>query len=136
MGLKPNADDRHEGQIYNSEDGKNYDVSIWVDEPNALNVRGLPARLPVRLADLDPDDRRPAGQLTGPTNGAGGPSADPEWAPEILDPGCGEAACRGARRAQALSPGRRPSRPALPGRSAPGRGSGGDPGAPSATRAA
>ncbi|WP_298967430.1 DUF2147 domain-containing protein [uncultured Methylobacterium sp.] len=82
MGLKPNAENRHEGQIYNSEDGKNYDVSIWVDEPNELNVRGCllgflcGSQTWTRVTDVLP------GQLTGPTNGPGGPSADPEWAPK------------------------------------------------------
>ena len=34
LGLKPNADAHYEGKIYNSEDGKSYDVTIWTDAPN------------------------------------------------------------------------------------------------------
>ncbi|MFE1598706.1 DUF2147 domain-containing protein [Methylobacterium sp. ID0610] len=82
MGLKPNAEDRYEGQIYNSEDGKNYDVSIWVDEPGELSVRGCllgflcGSQTWTRTTDILP------GQLTGPTNGPGGPRPDAEWTPK------------------------------------------------------
>lgn len=81
MGLKLNADQRFEGKIYNSEDGKSYDVTIWADEPAELTVKGCliaflcKSQAWTRVSDVLP------GQLTGPTNGAGGPRSDAEWMP-------------------------------------------------------
>ncbi|KQP49024.1 MULTISPECIES: DUF2147 domain-containing protein [unclassified Methylobacterium] len=82
MGLKPNADSRFEGKIYNSEEGKSYDVTIWTEERNELSIRGCMLAILcgsetwMRVNDVLP------GQLTGPTNGPGGPRADAEWAPK------------------------------------------------------
>lgn len=82
MGLKPNADGRYEGKIYNAEDGKFYDVTIWSEQPTELSVRGCllailcGSQTWARTTDLAP------GQLAGPTNAAGGPRADAEWAPK------------------------------------------------------
>ncbi|WP_336486890.1 DUF2147 domain-containing protein [Methylobacterium nigriterrae] len=82
MGLKPNADGRFEGKIYNAEEGKFYDVSIWTEQPTELSVRGCMLAILCgsqtwnRVTDVAP------GQLTGPTNGPGGPRADAEWAPK------------------------------------------------------
>lgn len=86
MGLKPNAENRHEGQIYNSEDGKFYDVSVWVEDPGELNVRGCllgflcGSQSWTRVTDVAP------GQLTGPTNQPGGPRPDAEWTPKPPPP--------------------------------------------------
>jgi uncharacterized protein (DUF2147 family) len=80
MGLKPNADAHYEGKIYNSEDGKSYDVTIWTDAPNELTVRGCliaflcKSQTWNKVVDLAP------GQLAGPTNGSNGPRSDPEFA--------------------------------------------------------
>ena len=82
MGLKPNADSRFEGKIYNSEEGKSYDVTIWSEQPTELSIRGCMLAILcgsqtwTRVSDVAP------GQLTGPTNGPGGPRADAEWAPK------------------------------------------------------
>ena len=79
MGLKLNADSHYEGKIYNSEDGKSYDVTIWTDAPNELTVRGCliaflcKSQTWNKVADLAP------GQLAGPTNGSSGPRSDPEF---------------------------------------------------------
>jgi uncharacterized protein (DUF2147 family) len=79
MGLKPNADARYEGKIYNSEDGKSYDVTIWTETPGELTVRGClvaflcKSQTWNRVSDVLP------GQLTGPTNTANGPRTDPEY---------------------------------------------------------
>ena len=79
LGLKPNADARYEGKIYNSEDGKSYDVTIWTETPGELTVRGCliaflcKSQTWTKVADVLP------GQLTAPTNAAGGPRTDPEW---------------------------------------------------------
>ncbi|GJD34189.1 DUF2147 domain-containing protein [Methylobacterium aerolatum] len=81
MGLKPNDDARYEGQIYNSEDGKFYKVTIWTEAPNELTVKGCliaflcKSQTWMKVTDLVP------GQLAGPTNGANGPRTDPEYMP-------------------------------------------------------
>ena len=80
MGLKANADNRYEGQIYNADDGKLYDVSIWTEEPGELNVRGClmgflcGSQTWKRVNDVVP------GQLTAATGAPNGPRPDPEWA--------------------------------------------------------
>lgn len=80
LGLKPNADARYEGKIYNSEDGKSYDVTIWTEAPGELTVRGCliaflcKSQTWTKVSDLAP------GQLAGPTNGPNGPRSDPEYA--------------------------------------------------------
>jgi len=82
LGLKPNADSRYEGKIYNAEDGKTYDVTLWSDEPGKLTVKGcLVAFLCMSQAWTQTNDVI-AGQLSGPTNGPNGPRADLEWAPK------------------------------------------------------
>ncbi|GJD47329.1 hypothetical protein OPKNFCMD_0035 [Methylobacterium crusticola] len=108
MGLKPNADNRHEGQIYNSEDGKLYDVSIWVDDPSELNVRGCllgflcGSQTWTRAGEVAP------GQLTGPTAAANGPRPDAEWAPKpaaaAKPPASPTAAAPAARKDEAPKP--------------------------------
>ena len=81
MGLKPNDDARYEGQIYNSEDGKFYKVTIWTDAPNELTVKGCliaflcKSQTWNKVTDLVP------GQLNGLTNAANGPRTDPEYMP-------------------------------------------------------
>lgn len=83
MDLKPNADSRFEGKIYNSEEGKYYDVTIWTEQPTELSIRGCMLAILcgsqtwTRVSDVAP------GQLTGPTNGPGGPRPDAEWAPKV-----------------------------------------------------
>lgn len=82
LGLKLNEDARYEGKIYNAEDGKFYDVTIWSEEPEELTVKGcLIAFLCQSQTWKKVSDTLP-GQLTGPTNGANGPRADAEWAPK------------------------------------------------------
>ena len=79
MGLKPNEDAHYEGQIYNSEDGKFYKVTIWTEAPNELTVRGCliaflcKSQTWNKVSDLVP------GQLSGATNSANGPRTDPEY---------------------------------------------------------
>lgn len=82
MGLKPNEDAHYEGQIYNSEDGKFYKVTIWTDAPGELTVKGCliaflcKSQTWTKVTDLAP------GQLGGPTNGPNGPRTDPEYMPK------------------------------------------------------
>ena len=89
LGLKPNAEGRHEGRIYNGDNGKSYDVTIWSETPSELSVKGCMLAVLcgtqtwTRVTDVLP------GQLQGATNTEGGPRADPEWAPK---PGAAPAA--------------------------------------------
>ena len=80
LGLKPNADARYEGKIYNSEDGKSYDVTIWTDTPGELTVRGCLIAFLCKSQTWSKVGDLAAGQLAGPTNGPGGPRTDPEYA--------------------------------------------------------
>ncbi|AWB24550.1 DUF2147 domain-containing protein [Methylobacterium currus] len=106
MGLKPNADNRYEGQIYNADDGKLYDVSIWTEEPGELNVRGClmgflcGSQTWTRVNDVAP------GQLTAPTGAPNGPRPDPEWAaaPKAASPSAAPAAAKPATPAAAPKP--------------------------------
>lgn len=80
MGLKSNAEDHYEGNIYNSEDGNSYNVTIWLDAPEQLKVKGCliaflcSTQTWTHVADVAP------GQLTGAPGTANGPTPDPEWA--------------------------------------------------------
>ena len=79
LGLTRNAEGRYEGKVYNSEEGKNYDVSVWSETPASLNIRGClvvvlcGTQTWTRTTDVLP------GQLAGATGTPGGPRPDPEW---------------------------------------------------------
>lgn len=80
LGLAPNADDRWEGPIYNSEDGRSYQVNVWLNGPEELKVRGCllavlcATQTWARVKDVAP------GQLVAATGAPGGPVPDAEWA--------------------------------------------------------
>ena len=82
MGLKPNDDAHYEGQIYNSEDGKFYKVTIWTDAPNELTVKGCLIAFLCKSQTWTKVTDVVAGQLPGPTNGPNGPRTDPEYMPK------------------------------------------------------
>lgn len=82
LGLKVNADGHYEGKIYNAEDGKSYDVTIWTEAPGELTVRGCLLSFLCKSQTWTAKTDLAQGQLTGPTNGANGPRADAEWAPK------------------------------------------------------
>ncbi len=80
LGLKANEDDRYEGLIYNADDGKSYDVTVWLESANDLKVKGC---LVAFLCSTQSWTRAPdpvQGQLVAPTGAPGGPRPDPEWA--------------------------------------------------------
>lgn len=80
FGLAPDAEGKYAGQIYNSEDGKKYDVTVWSDAPGQLQVRGcLIAFLCSTQSWRTASDTLP-GQLAAATGSPGGPQPDPEWA--------------------------------------------------------
>lgn len=79
LGLKPSGDGHYEGKVYNADNGKSYDVTVWSDEPATLTVKGCmlvfcASQAWKRVTDIAP------GQLQGATNTVGGPRSDPEWA--------------------------------------------------------
>lgn len=80
LGLKPNGDDQYEGLIYNAEDGRSYDVTVWLERPGDLKVKGClvgflcSTQSWTAVSDVAP------GQLTAATGAPGGPTPDPEWA--------------------------------------------------------
>lgn len=82
LGLQPDKDGRYAGQVYNADEGKNYDVSVWLEQPNEFRIRGClmgflcGSQAWKRVTDVA------QGQLTGPTSGPGGPRAEPQWAPK------------------------------------------------------
>ncbi|KAB1070550.1 DUF2147 domain-containing protein [Methylobacterium planeticum] len=82
MGLKPNADARYEGKIYNADEGKFYDVTIWTEQPTELSIRGCMLAILCGSQTWSRVTDTALGQLTGPTNGPGGPRTDAEWAPK------------------------------------------------------
>lgn len=82
MGLKPNDDAHYEGQIYNSEDGKFYKVTIWTDAPGELTVKGCLIAFLCKSQTWTKVTDLVSGQLGGPTNGPNGPRTDPEYMPK------------------------------------------------------
>jgi uncharacterized protein (DUF2147 family) len=80
LGLTPNADGHFEGKVYNSEDGKTYDVTVSSETPTTLKIRGClmvvlcGSQTWTRANDVLP------GQLAAATGSPGGPRPDPEWA--------------------------------------------------------
>ncbi|MCJ2081853.1 DUF2147 domain-containing protein [Methylobacterium sp. J-090] len=82
LGLKLDKDQRYGGKIYNADDGKQYDVTIWNETPGELLVEGCMLAVLCgrqtwqRVADVLP------GQLQGLTDESNGPRADRAWAPK------------------------------------------------------
>lgn len=82
LGLEPNGDQRYAGLIYNSEDGRKYEVNVWLDSPTELKVKGcLLAILCATQTWAKTSDVVP-GQLVAATGKPGGPQPDSEWAIE------------------------------------------------------
>ena len=79
LGLRPNQDGEYEGKIYNSEDGKSYDVTVWQDGAD-LKVKGCLIAFLCSTQTWTRTTDVAAGQLAGPTGAAGGPVPDAEWA--------------------------------------------------------
>jgi uncharacterized protein (DUF2147 family) len=77
-GLKRNAEGRFEGKIYNADNGKSYDVTMWSDQPSELTVKGCMlavfcgSQTWSRVVDVTP------GQLQGATDAPGGPRSNLE----------------------------------------------------------
>ena len=81
MGLSANEDGRYAGKIYNNEDGKSYDVTVWSEQPGTLNVRGCLVAFLCSTQIWTRTNSVLPGQLAGATGGPNGPVPEPEWAP-------------------------------------------------------
>jgi uncharacterized protein (DUF2147 family) len=79
MGLRANADENYQGLIYNNEDGKSYNVTVWV-EGAGLKVKGCLVAFLCSTQDWTRASDVLPGQLAGVTGSANGPKPDPEWA--------------------------------------------------------
>ncbi|MDB5560205.1 MAG: hypothetical protein JWQ36_3139 [Enterovirga sp.] len=80
LGLTLNEDGRFAGKIYNNEDGKSYDVTVWAEQPGTLNVRGCLVAFLCSTQVWKRANGAAPGQLAGATGAPNGPTPDPEWA--------------------------------------------------------
>jgi uncharacterized protein (DUF2147 family) len=79
MGLKPGADGRFDGPIYNAENGKSYQVSLR-REATDLKVKGCMLSILCASQTWTQTMNALPGQLVGMTGDPTGPKADKEWA--------------------------------------------------------
>jgi uncharacterized protein (DUF2147 family) len=79
LGLKPGADGRFTGDVYNAEDGKTYGIAIWRDGASRLAVKGCLFGLFCSTQSWAQTTDAAPGQLLGPTGDTTGPMADAEW---------------------------------------------------------
>ena len=83
LGLRPNSDGRYEGLIYNADDGKSYDVTVWLERPGDLKVKGCLVAFLCSTQNWTPAGDVQPGQLAGATGAPGGPRAGPGVGDEI-----------------------------------------------------
>jgi uncharacterized protein (DUF2147 family) len=79
MGLKPASPGRFDGQIYNAENGKSYDISLW-RETRDLKVRVCMLSVLCSTQTWTQTMDALPGQLVGMTGDLNGPKPDKEWA--------------------------------------------------------
>jgi uncharacterized protein (DUF2147 family) len=101
MGLNPNEEGRYVGKIYNNEDGKSYDVTVWSEQPGTLSVKGCLVAFLCSTQTWTRATTPAPGQLAAATGAPGGPQPDPEWAAK---PGAIPASAQAPRREQQPRP--------------------------------
>jgi uncharacterized protein (DUF2147 family) len=79
LGLKLNPAGRFEGQIYNAENGKSYEISLWREAAD-LKVKGCMLSILCSSQTWTQTMNALPGQLVGMTGDPNGPKADKEWA--------------------------------------------------------
>ena len=79
MGLRPAAEGRFDGQIYNAENGKSYEISLRRDARD-LKVKGCMLSILCASQTWTQTTNALPGQLVGMTGDPTGPRADKEWA--------------------------------------------------------
>jgi uncharacterized protein (DUF2147 family) len=80
MGLTQNSDGRFEGRVYNAETGKYYEISLWPEAADRLNIKGCMLSILCGTRTWTRTTDVLSGQLVGMTGDRNGPSADKEWA--------------------------------------------------------
>lgn len=80
MGLVPRAVGRFDGEIYNAEDGRSYQVSLRREAPDRLTVKGCMLSLFCATQTWMLTNDVLPGQLVGMTGDPDGPRAEQEWA--------------------------------------------------------
>jgi len=82
LGLKPASPGRFDGQIYNAENGKSYDITLW-RETRDLKVKGCMLSVLCSTQTWTQTMDALPGQLAGMTGDLNGPKADKEWAQAV-----------------------------------------------------
>ena len=80
LGLSLSSDGRFHGPIYNAENGKSYEITLWRASAGALNIRGCMMSILCATQTWTPTTDVLPGQLVGLTGDSNGPRADKEWA--------------------------------------------------------
>ena len=81
MGLTLAKDDTYQGSIYNNEDGKLYNVTVYLEE-SLLKVKGCLVAFLCKTETWTRADDIVPGQLAGATGSPTGPQFDAEWRPK------------------------------------------------------
>jgi uncharacterized protein (DUF2147 family) len=79
LGLRPNPEGHFDGQIYNAENGKSYEISVWRGATD-LKVKGCMLSVFCASQTWTQTMNALPGQLVGMTGDPTGPKADKEWA--------------------------------------------------------
>jgi uncharacterized protein (DUF2147 family) len=82
MGLAQNSEGHFAGQIYNAENGKSYEITLWRESADKLKVRGCMLSLLCATQVWTQTMNALPGQLVGMTGDPTGPKPDKEWAQE------------------------------------------------------
>ncbi|WP_246735103.1 DUF2147 domain-containing protein [Bradyrhizobium sp. S69] len=80
LGLSLSPDQRFHGQIYNAENGKSYEITLWREAADGLQIRGCMMSILCATQTWTPTTDVAPGQLVGLTGDGNGPRADREWA--------------------------------------------------------
>lgn len=80
MGLMPRAVGRFDGEIYNAENGRSYQISVSREAPDRLKIKGCMLALLCATETWTLTTDALPGQLVGMTGDPDGPRADKEWA--------------------------------------------------------
>jgi uncharacterized protein (DUF2147 family) len=106
LGLKLNDEGRFTGKIYNADNGKFYNITVWSEKPDELSLQGCMMAVLCGTQTWKRVTNVLPGQLQGPADvPGGGPRADREWAsnrtpatetilPQKAPPGAARAAKR------------------------------------------
>ncbi|MCW6507929.1 DUF2147 domain-containing protein [Lichenifustis flavocetrariae] len=86
LGLKENDEGHFKGQIYDADNGKKYDITMWRQAEDELRIKGCMLAILCGSQTWTPATDVLSGQLTAATGTPGGPRPDPEWAPEGKHP--------------------------------------------------